>query len=65
VKEVVYLDFTDDTVPYHKSNLIKLPLWEGDSNDRELYDIIPFLESKSAFYLSYRFGTKARWRCER
>ena len=46
IKEVIYLDFTDDTVPYHKDNLIRLSQWEGDSNDRELYDIIPFLESK-------------------
>jgi TFIIF-interacting CTD phosphatase-like protein len=46
VRDVVYLDFTDETVPYHKDNTIILPLWEGDSEDRALFDIIPFLESK-------------------
>ena len=46
VRDVVYLDFTDETVPYHKDNTIILPHWTGDSEDRALYDIIPFLESK-------------------
>ena len=47
IKEVVYLDFTDQTVPYHKSNCIILPEWDGDMDDRALYDIVPFLTSKS------------------
>ena len=47
VKEVVYIDFTDETVPYHKDNTILLPEWTGDPNDRSLYDIIPFLDSLS------------------
>jgi TFIIF-interacting CTD phosphatase-like protein len=46
VKEVVYIDYTDDVVPYHTENTILLPEWDGDGNDRSLYDIIPFLESK-------------------
>jgi len=46
IRDVVYLDFTDETVPYHKDNTIILPHWTGDSDDRALYDIIPFLESK-------------------
>ena len=46
IRDVVYLDFTDETVPYHKDNTIILPLWNGESEDRALIDIIPFLESK-------------------
>ena len=45
IKEVVYIDFTDDTVPMHKDNAILLPEWHGDKDDRELYDLLPFLES--------------------
>jgi len=45
VKEMVYIDFQDVSVPYHKDNLLILPKWEGDHMDRELYDIMPFLES--------------------
>lgn len=45
VRDVVYLDFTDETVPYHKENTIILPQWTGNSEDRALFDIIPFLES--------------------
>jgi len=47
IKEIVYLDFSDKVVPYHKDNTIILPEWDGDENDRALYDIIPFLESLS------------------
>ena len=46
LKDVVYLDFQDDKVEFHKDNAIILPLWEGEPSDRELYDIMPFLESK-------------------
>lgn len=49
IKDVVYIDFTDEIVPYHKENTIVLPEWNGDGEDRQLYDLIPFLESK--FYL--------------
>jgi hypothetical protein len=42
----VYIDFTDEVVEYHKDNCIKLKLFEGDVDDRELIDIIPFLERK-------------------
>jgi TFIIF-interacting CTD phosphatase-like protein len=38
-------DFDDEKVKFHKDNAVVLPRWEGDSNDRELYDIMPFLES--------------------
>jgi len=43
--EVVYLDWSDKVVPYHKENTILLPEWSGDQEDRALYDILPFLES--------------------
>ena len=46
LKDIIYIDFDDDKVMFHKDNAIVLPRWEGDSGDRELYDIIPFLESK-------------------
>lgn len=46
LKDVIYIDFDDEKAEFHKENVIILPRWEGDSNDRELYDIIPFLESK-------------------
>jgi len=45
LKDVVYIDFDDDKVEFHKDNAIILPLWNGDSSDRELFDIMPFLES--------------------
>lgn len=51
IKEVVYIDFTDDTVPYHKDNTIILPQWEGEVSDRELIDLIPFLDSKYYVFL--------------
>ena len=57
IKEVVYLDFTDETVPHHKLNAVVLPEWKGDMDDRALFDIIPFLESKSKlFYLTLIFS---------
>jgi len=46
LNEVIYLDFTDENVPYHKANAILLPEWSGDTNDRALYDIMPFLLCK-------------------
>ena len=42
---MIYLDFTDETVPYHKQNAIILPEWDGDMDDRSLHDIMPFLSS--------------------
>ena len=47
IKEIVYIDFNDEKVEFHKDNCIILPRWEGDRSDRELYDILPFLESLS------------------
>lgn len=55
IQEVVYIDFTDEVVEYHKDNCIKLKLFEGDVDDRELIDIIPFLERKFIKILSFIF----------
>ena len=51
IKEVIYIDFTAETAPYHKENVIVLPEFEGDISDRHLYEIIPFLKRKSNFCL--------------
>jgi import inner membrane translocase subunit TIM50 len=45
LKDVIYIDFDDVKAEFHKDNVLILPRWEGDFNDRELYDIMPFLES--------------------
>ena len=52
IKEIVYLDWNDKVVPYHKENTVILPEWTGDETDRELYDILPFLESKFSLLFS-------------
>ena len=46
LKDVVYIDFDEEKADSHKDNVIVLPLWEGNFDDRHLYDIMPFLESK-------------------
>jgi import inner membrane translocase subunit TIM50 len=55
LKDVVYIDFDDSKAEFHKDNVILLPRWEGDSQDRELYDLMPFLEN-----LSQAHGSDAR-----
>jgi import inner membrane translocase subunit TIM50 len=45
LKDVIYIDFDDEKAELHKDNVIVLPLWEGNFDDRQLYDIMPFLES--------------------
>jgi mitochondrial import inner membrane translocase subunit TIM50 len=55
LKDVVYIDFSDEKAQFHKDNVIILPRWEGDSKDRELYDIMPFLEN-----LAQAHGSDAR-----
>lgn len=45
LKEIIYVDFDENKAEFHKDNVLVLPLWEGEPNDRELYDIMPFLES--------------------
>lgn len=55
LKDIIYLDFDDDKVEFHKDNAIILPRWEGNTDDRELYDIMPFLEN-----MGQAHGTDAR-----
>ena len=50
LREVVYIDFTDEHVTYQPENVILLPKFEGDVEDRELIDLIPFLECKCNFF---------------
>lgn len=46
LKNVIYIDFTDENAEFHKDNVILLPRWDGSNfDDRELYDLMPFLES--------------------
>lgn len=44
LKDVIYLDFTDAPVELHKENAIIIPKFEGDTSDRDLHDLIPFLD---------------------
>eukprot|EP00355_Strombidium_rassoulzadegani_P007161 CAMPEP_0168626764 /NCGR_PEP_ID=MMETSP0449_2-20121227/10824_1 /TAXON_ID=1082188 /ORGANISM="Strombidium rassoulzadegani, Strain ras09" /LENGTH=299 /DNA_ID=CAMNT_0008668817 /DNA_START=133 /DNA_END=1031 /DNA_ORIENTATION=- len=44
LKEIVYVDYSDDAVEFHKANCILIPKFDGDSGDRDLIDLIPFLE---------------------
>lgn len=46
LKDIIYIDYDEEKAMFHKENVLILPRWEGDANDRELYDILPFLESK-------------------
>ncbi len=55
LKDVIYVDFSDEKAEFHPDNVLVLPRWEGDSADRELYDIMPFLEN-----LGQAHGTDAR-----
>ncbi len=57
LKDVLYVDFDDSKAEFHKDNVLILPLWEGDPSDRELYDIMPFLESILVVSVTlYRLG---------
>lgn len=44
MKDVIYIDFSDETAPIHKDNTIIIPEWKGEKGDRELVDLIPFLD---------------------
>lgn len=55
LKDVVYIDFTDEKTQFHKDNVVIIPAWDGDAQDRELYDIMPFLEN-----LGQAHGSDAR-----
>lgn len=48
IREVVYIDFTKETAPHHQENVIVVPEYDGDPNDRALYDIIPFMKHLAA-----------------
>jgi carboxy-terminal domain RNA polymerase II polypeptide A small phosphatase len=45
IPSTIYVDFDDIVVPHHTENCIILPEWDGDEDDRALYDISPFLEN--------------------
>ena len=49
VKDIIYLDFSDETVDFHKDNAIILKKFEGEEGDRDLIDLIPFLDRKYTF----------------
>lgn len=44
IKDIVCIEFDPEKFYYHQDNVIKIPEWTGDSLDRELIDLIPFLE---------------------
>lgn len=46
VKDIIYLDFSDETVDFHKDNAIILKEFKGEEDDRDLIDLIPFLDRK-------------------
>lgn len=57
LKDIILVDFDEEKACFHKENVIVLPKWNGDMNDRELYDIIPFLESNLRMIKGYRCWT--------
>jgi import inner membrane translocase subunit TIM50 len=44
IKDIVCIEFDPEKFYYHQDNVIKVPEWTGDNSDRELIDLIPFLE---------------------
>ncbi|XP_041646631.1 CTD small phosphatase-like protein 2 [Cheilinus undulatus] len=46
--KTVVLDNAPHTYPYHLMNTIPIPSWSGESDDRELQKLIPYLEKLSA-----------------
>ena len=46
IREIVYIDFSDEGVQFHKDNAIVIPRFEGDTEDRALMDLVPFLLRK-------------------
>jgi import inner membrane translocase subunit TIM50 len=44
IKDIVCIDFDDAKFDFHKRNVVKVPKWEGEDDDRVLLDMIPFLE---------------------
>ena len=44
VKDIICIDFDEEKFSFHKRNVIKVPKWEGEDDDRVFLDIIPFLD---------------------
>ena len=44
IKDIVCIEFNPDKFYFHKDNVLKISEWDGDTLDRELLDLIPFLE---------------------
>ena len=57
LKDIIYLDFTDDPVELHRENAIIIPKFEGDTSDRNLHDLIPFLDRKFNLQFLSHFQT--------
>lgn len=53
LKDIIYIDYDDEVVKYHKENAIIIPKFEGQEDDRSLYDLIPFLERKSFLFSDF------------
>lgn len=47
LKNIIYIDFSDEAVSNQPENAIILSKFEGDTSDRELVDLIPFLDHLS------------------
>jgi import inner membrane translocase subunit TIM50 len=43
IKDIIYLDFSDELLKYHKTNAIVIPKFDGEEEDRILTDVLPFL----------------------
>ena len=55
VKDIIYVDFSDDDVKFHRENCIIIPKFDGDKEDRSLMDLLPFLERKYFSFFSTKF----------
>ena len=62
-KDIIYVDFSDEFIDFHKENAIILSKFDGDEGDRDLIDLIPFLDRKfkslvffNNFFFENRFG---------
>lgn len=47
IKDIVCIDFDPEKFYFHQDNVIKIPEWTGESTDRVLLDLLPFLEHLS------------------
>jgi len=66
LKEIIYIDFEDISVELQKENAILIPKFEGEIDDRNLIDLIPFLERKLLIIKSYLYlyrSCSLSWRC--